>query len=347
MSNEVYEAVLWETLEGGEVRCGLCNFRCVVKEGKLGICHVRQNIDGRLYSMNYHSVCSTGIDPVEKKPLFHYQPGRRSFSVAAPGCNLRCDFCQNWQISQYPRMHNGLHGNSYSPEQIVTAAVEHGCRSISYTYTEPTIFMEFATDCGRLAKQKGLGNVFVSNGFMTTEAIDYARDFLDAINVDLKAFSEDFYRDLCKAKLQPVLDTLRYIARETDIWLEVTTLVVSGQNDTDEQLKGIAEFIAGELGNEVPWHISRFRPDFKMAEAEPTPVETLERAYGFGKEAGLRYIYIGNLPGGGWESTNCHECGGLLIERNGYQIGQYNVINSSCPDCGTALAGKDLDPVKV
>ena len=244
-------------------------------------------------------------------------------------------------------MQDQLKGESIRPEDVVNAALKSGCTSISYTYTEPTVFMELCADCGRLARQKGLANTFVSNGYMTIEAIDFAADFLDAINVDLKAFTEDFYRNRCKAKLQPVLDTLRYIARNTDIWLEVTTLVIPELNDSDEELKQIADFIGQELGSHVPWHISRFRPDFEMTDKYPTPTSTLERAYDFGKKAGLHYIYIGNLPGSGRESTYCHECGQLLIERIGYQIGQYKLLNSCCPGCGAKVAGAGLEPIQL
>jgi len=346
MSESLHEAVLWQRLEDNKVRCNLCNFRCSISEGKFGICRVRQNVKGTLYSLNYHAVCSTGVDPIEKKPLFHFQPGRRSFSIATCGCNFQCDFCQNWQISQSPRQDDRIDGSDFSPEAIVNAALQHRCDSIAYTYTEPTIFMELAGDCGRIARQKGLANVFVSNGYMTIEALDYARDFLDGINVDLKSFSDKMYREVCKARLKPVLETLRYIANRTDIWLEVTTLIVPGLNDSENELKQIAAFIAGDLGPHVPWHISRFHPTFERTDAKTTPADTLNQAYQLGKDAGLHYVYVGNLPGCDYESTYCHECGQLLIERVGYQLGRFNIINSSCSGCGTAVAGFDLDPVR-
>jgi pyruvate formate lyase activating enzyme len=342
MAEKLKEAMLWEAEGAPKVRCRLCNFRCHIPPGQTGVCRVRKNIDGTLYSLNYNNVCSAAIDPIEKKPLFHYQPGSRSFSVSALGCNFQCDFCQNWQISQLPRMQDGLNGQTYPPEAIVEAAVKNRCRNISYTYTEPTVFMELCYECGVLARKKGLGNVFVSNGYMTTEAVDVMREFVDAINVDLKAFTEEFYRERCKAKLQPVLDTLIYIARQTDIWLEVTTLVIPGLNDTDEELRAIAAFIAEKLGEQVPWHISRFHPQYKQTDTAATPAETLTRAYDFGREAGLRYVYTGNLPGHGHESTVCHECDTLLIERFGFSIDQYNLKNGACPGCGTKLAGKEL-----
>jgi pyruvate formate lyase activating enzyme len=347
MDEQWKEAILWEALDNQHVQCRLCNFRCRIKEGQVGICRVRRNLQGKLFSMNYHSICSTAIDPIEKKPLFHFQPGSRSLSIATGGCNFQCNFCQNWQISQMPRLQNTISGRNCRPEDIVQAALQHNCRSISYTYTEPTIFMEFCADCGRLAGKQGLSNVFVSNGYMTIEALELARDFLDGINVDLKAFTEEFYRQKCRASLAPVLENLRYIAGQTDIWLEVTTLVIPRMNDSDDELRQIARFIAEELGPHVPWHISRFHPDYQQTDSSPTPSETLMRAYEFGKQAGLHYVFVGNMPGSGLESTACPECGHLLIERTGYRIGQYNILNGACPGCGAVVAGKGLEPIQV
>ena len=336
------EAVLWESAEDTKVRCKLCNWRCVIDEGKLGRCFVRKNIGGVLYSLNYDKVCSANPDPIEKKPLFHFQPGTSSFSVATMGCNFRCEFCQNWQISQAAIEDGRIAGEPINPEQIVAAAVSGGCKSIAYTYTEPTIFMELCNDCGRLGKEKGLANVFVSNGFMTREAIDFASEWLDGINIDLKSFNEDYYKRLCKARLQPVLDTINYIAKETNIWLEITTLLVPGENDSDEELKKLADFIVSDAGADVPWHISRFHPQYKYLDSVPTPIETLERAEGIGRAAGLHYIYLGNVPGAKGESTFCYDCGRLLIERVGYHISANHIKNSCCPDCGTEIAGFEL-----
>ncbi len=336
------QAVLWDGVEDKKVRCKLCNWRCLIDEGKLGRCCVRKNIDGVLYSLNYDKVCSANPDPIEKKPLFHFQPGSRSFSIATMGCNFRCEFCQNWQISQAAIEDGRINGEPIAPERIVEAAVCGGCKSIAYTYTEPTIFMELCNDCGRLAKQRGLTNVFVSNGYMTIEAIDFAADWLNGINVDLKSFSKDYYKRLCMARLQPVLDTISYIAKETDIWLEVTTLVVPDKNDSDDELKALADFIVTKAGPDVPWHISRFHPQYKYLDSVPTPIETLERAETIGKAAGLHYVYLGNVPGSKSESTFCYQCGRLLIERVGYHISAKHIKNSCCPDCGVKIAGFEL-----
>jgi pyruvate formate lyase activating enzyme len=235
-----------------------------------------------------------------------------------------------------------IEGQAYTPEDIVNAAVQSGCGSIAYTYTEPTIFMELAADCGRLAKQKGLCNVFVSNGYETKEAIDFAAGWLDAINIDLKGFSDDFYKKLCKAKLDPVLDTIRYVAKETDIWLEITTLLIPGENDSDAEIRDIAEFIAKEAGVDVPWHVSRFYPNYKMTDKQPTNGASLERALDIGKAAGLRYIYVGNLPGARAESTFCYSCGAMLIERAGYTIRANKIDDGACPQCGAIIAGIEL-----
>ncbi len=336
------EAVLWEPAAGGKARCKLCGFRCLIPDGKRGHCCVRENRGGTLYSLNYDKVCAANPDPIEKKPLFHFQPGTRSFSVATMGCNFRCDFCQNWQISQAALEDGGIDGQAISPEEIVSAAVRSDCKSIAYTYTEPTVFMELCHDCGRLAKQKGLANVFVSNGYLTREAIDFAADWLDGINVDLKAFSEDYYQRLCHARLQPVLDTIVHIATQTDIWIEVTTLLVPGENDSEEELKTLADFLVNKAGPHVPWHISRFHPQYKYTDSCVTPLESLQRAEQIGKQAGLHYVYLGNVPGSTSESTFCHKCGKMLIERVGYRITANHVKDSKCPGCGAAVAGFEL-----
>ena len=337
------QAVLWEPSgEDKKVQCKLCNWRCVIDEGKLGKCRLRKNIDGVLYSLTYDKVCSANPDPIEKKPLFHFQPGTQSFSIATMGCNFRCDFCQNWQISQAAIEEGRIEGQNISPEQIVEAAVSYDCKSIAYTYTEPTVFMELCNDCGRLAKERGLTNVFVSNGYQTIEAIDFAAEWLNGINVDLKSFSEDYYQRLCKARLQPVLDTITHIAHDTDIWLEITTLLVPNENDSEDELKKLADFIVTKAGADVPWHISRFHPQYKYLDSRTTPISSLELAYEIGKTAGLNYVYLGNVPGAKYESTFCYKCGRLLIKRTGFHISTNHIKNSCCPHCGAKIAGFEL-----
>ena len=339
----IKRAVLWEpSKEDTKVRCKLCHHRCVIADGGLGRCCVRKNINGTLYALTYDKVCSANPDPIEKKPLFHFQPGTRSFSVATMGCNFRCAFCQNWQISQAAVESGRIDGEAIAPEHLVEAAVRSRCKSIAYTYTEPTVFMELCNDCGRLAKKHELTNVFVSNGYMTREAVDFASGWLDGINIDLKAFSEDYYKRLCQARLQPVLDTIGYIAKETNIWLEITTLLVPEQNDSEEELKKLAGFIVDKAGPDVPWHISRFHPQYKYQDSVPTPMNSLERAYEIGTSAGLHYVYLGNVPGSKTESTFCYHCGRMLIERIGYRIVANHVKESKCPDCGTEIAGFEL-----
>ncbi len=342
MANDLKQAVLWKPLDASQVKCTLCNWGCVISPNNYGRCSVRKNIDGILYSLNYDTVCAANADPIEKKPLFHFQPGTRSFSIAAPGCNFKCEFCQNWQISQVDLEEGQIEGQAIDPEVLVDAAIRSNCKSIAYTYTEPTIFMELCNDCGRLAKEKGLANVFVSNGFMTIEAIDFAKDWLNGINVDLKAFTEDYYKKLCKARLAPVLDTIKYIAKETDIWMEITTLIVPGQNDDPNELKKLADFIVAEAGPHVPWHISRFFPQYKYNHSTATTMSVIERAYEIGKKAGLRYIYPGNIAASEKEHTYCYNCGKMLIERFGYTIGKNDIKNGKCCGCNAVIDGYQL-----
>jgi pyruvate formate lyase activating enzyme len=335
------EAILWEKREEQNVRCRLCHWECLIKPDGLGRCHVRKNIDGILYSLNYDKLCAANDDPVEKKPLYHFFPGSRAFSISAPGCNFQCIFCQNWQISQSPYKNN-IEGSPLSPSRIVQAALENGCKSIAYTYTEPTVFMELCADTARLAKQHGLYNVFVSNGFMSLEAIEVMNSWLDAINVDLKAFTETFYKDICKARLAPVLETIEYIAKKTDIWMEITTLLIPGKNDSPDELRSLAAFLVKTCGKNIPWHISRFYPQYKMTESQPTDEETLRMAYDIGKQAGLNFVYVGNIPGNWAASTFCPACKKLLIERSGYNITQNLIKDAMCPKCKAQIAGIGL-----
>ena len=330
--------MLWERMDGQKVRCNLCGHRCVIVAGKYGLCRVRQNLEGVLRTLNYNALAAMHVDPIEKKPLFHFLPGTRSLSVAAPGCNFQCEFCQNWQISQSPRESGAVAGQAVSPEQIVTAAINFDCPSISYTYTEPTVFFELAHDTAKLARQRGLKNCFVSNGYLTPLAVKTIAPYLDAINVDLKAFRDETYKRVMKASLEPVLTCLKALV-EAGIWLEVTTLVVPGMNDSSQELRDIAQFIAGQLKPSVPWHVSRFHGDYKMTSVPPTPTGTIELACRIGKEAGLKYVYAGNLPGLCDERTYCPHCNEIVIDRLGFSVRGIFLKNGACSKCGQPIEG--------
>jgi len=334
----MHEAMFWAKAEGGKVRCSLCRFRCLIAEGQRGICGVRENTDGILYTLVYGKSIAEQIDPIEKKPLFHYHPGSTSFSIATAGCNFRCLHCQNYEISQLPRVRREIPGRDLPPAEIVSRARGAGCRSISYTYTEPTIFYEYAFDTAVLARQAGLGNVFVTNGYITPEALEHFAPYLDAANIDLKGFSEKFYREVVGATLAGVLDSLK-VYKRLGIWIEVTTLIIPGHNDDDADLKGIARFIAEELGRETPWHVTAFYPTYKMLDKPPTPVATLRRARQIGLKAGLRYVYEGNIPGEGGENTLCPACRRTVIERRGFRLGAVSVREGRCGFCGEPLDG--------
>jgi len=336
------EARLYEKKEEQTVHCFLCNQHCLIKDGKRGICRVRENRAGTLYSLSYGKLIARHVDPIEKKPLFHFLPGSISFSVATAGCNFRCLFCQNADISQLPQEQPDLPGERAAPEAIVAAARQTGCRSISYTYTEPTIFLEYARDIAAPAEAQGLKNVFVTNGYMTAEALNTMHPLLHAANVDLKAFTEEFYRKQCGARLGPVLETLQGMKRQ-GIWLEITTLIIPTLNDDPEELKDLAGFIYKELGPDTPWHISRFHPTFKLTHLPVTPVKTLQQARTIGQEAGLHYVYTGNVPGDDGEKTFCHRCGQLLLDRYGFSIRKNHLRAGGCPQCRTPLAGIGLD----
>ncbi len=333
------EALLYEKLDQEKVRCHLCSHRCVIKEGKRGICGVRENRNGRLETLVYGRLVAQHVDPIEKKPLFHVLPGSLSYSVATVGCNFKCRFCQNADIAQLPADRNGIIvGDQFKPEDVVERALRAQCKSISYTYTEPTVFFEFALDTARLAHEKGLLNVFVTNGYMTGEALDMIKPFLDAANVDLKAFNDDFYKLQCGAKRKPVMETLKRM-KSIGIFVEITTLLIPGLNDAQDELEALAAFIAGDLGPETPWHISRFHPTYKLTDRPSTPVEAIRRARKIGFAAGLRYVYCGNVPGDDGENTYCHSCGLALVKRQGFRIVDNAISDSKCPGCGALIDG--------
>lgn len=331
------EALLYQKLKNNTVHCNLCSHHCSIAPGKRGICFVRENQNGVLYSLVYGLAIAANVDPIEKKPLFHFLPGTKSFSIASAGCNFRCEFCQNWDISQITKgRERQIIGEELSPEDIVKKALETDCRSIAYTYTEPTIFFEYAYDTAKLAKRKNLANVFVTNGYQTPETIKEMAKFVDAANIDLKSFSEKFYQKICGARLEPVLEAIK-LMHKAGIWLEVTTLVVPDQNDSEKELAQIAKFIAG-ISKNIPWHISRFHPDYKMQDGQPTPLETLENAFQIGKKAGLKYVYLGNVITETRENTYCPKCGALAIRRAGYLTEVLGVDKEgNCSNCGYDL----------
>jgi len=333
------ETLIYERLAENAVKCQICNHFCLIPEGKKGRCRVRENKGGTLLSLVYPKVIAASVDPIEKKPLFHLKPGSCSYSIATVGCNFQCTFCQNSHIAQMPRDYSGMiQGKPMSCESIVKDALKNGCDSISYTYTEPTVFFELALETARLAKQKGLLNIFVTNGYMSPKLLEMVSPVLDAANVDLKAFSDTFYQTYCKARLEPVKENIKRM-KDMGILVEITTLLIPGLNDGETEICAMADYIANDLGKETPWHISRFHPSYHMTDRPATSVVSLEKAYAAGKAAGLFYVYIGNVQGGSLENTHCHLCNELLVKRNGYQIQRYLSENGKCPECDALAYG--------
>lgn len=333
-------AMFFEKEGDTQVRCGLCRFHCLIKEGARGVCGVRENRNGTLVSLVYGNLCAEQVDPIEKKPLYHVMPGSTSYSIAATGCNFHCRHCQNYSISQVPP-HASIRGVARTPGEVVKQAKATGCGSISYTYTEPTVYYEFAYDTAGLARQAGLKNIFVTNGYISQAALAKMAPFLDAANIDLKGFTEEFYRDVVQARLSEVLDSIIEY-RKQGIWLEITTLIIPGLNDADTELQGIASFIMTHLGADTPWHVTAFYPTFQLTDRSRTPTATLQRAREIGLAAGLHYVYEGNVPGAGGEHTRCPSCSALLIERCGFTLLANHIRKGACPDCHTRIAGVGL-----
>jgi pyruvate formate lyase activating enzyme len=335
-------ARFWEPLEGGAVRCGLCPHRCRIAEGALGACRTRRNVRGELRVITHGLLRAAAVDPVEKKPLFHYRPGSATFSIASAGCNLVCPFCQNHELSQRLRGEaaGGEAGRRTPAAEIVAAALERGCASIAFTYSEPVLSLELAEEVAAAARPEGIEIVFVTNGQVGREGADALGRILNAANVDLKCFDEEKYRRVLGGDLSATLDAIRGW-RAAGVWVEVTTLVIPGFNDGDDELGRIAGFVA-EVDPEIPWHVSRFRPDYRWADREPTPAATLRRAREIGLARGLRHVYTGNLPGSDGEKTVCSGCGALLIDRVGYSIRAVAVDRGRCRACGAPLAGVGL-----
>jgi pyruvate formate lyase activating enzyme len=350
----LHEARLYEAMAEGAVRCRACRQACVIKEGETGVCGIRQNQGGKLYLLTYGRAAAAQIDPIEKKPLYHFLPGTDIFSIGTIGCNFGCSFCQNWDISQVSRTlrqrlrkeHNSAlaeyeitrYGYKLLPEEIVRLCVERGIPAVAYTYNEPTIFFEYLYDTALLAAPHGIRSVMVSNGYATADALDMLGENLHAINIDLKAFRDAFYRKQCKARLQPVLDTIENV-HQRGIWLELTTLVIPGLNDSEEELRDIAGFIAG-LSRDIPWHISAFYPAYQMGEVPPTSRAALVRAYDIGLAAGLRYVYVGNIRDAQRAATYCPGCQRPLIQRRGHSAQIEPAFQEGrCTYCQTKIPG--------
>ncbi|OQB14234.1 MAG: pyruvate formate lyase-activating enzyme 1 [Candidatus Omnitrophica bacterium ADurb.Bin205] len=331
------EALFYEKSVDKTVYCHLCAHECIIKNNKFGICGVRVNSKGTLFTYSYGNAIAVNVDPIEKKPLYHFLSGSESLSMASAGCNFRCSFCQNWEISQSQSQGSiSLVEDEFSPEDIVEEALRNNCRSISYTYTEPTIFFEYAYDTSRLAKSRSLRNVFITNGYMSGDCLKEISSYLDAANVDLKFFREDSYRKYCAASLSPVLETIR-LMKELGIWVEITTLVIPGINDSEGELRELAGFISG-LDKNIPWHLSRFHPDYKLKNYPLTPEATLKEALRIGRESGLKFVYAGNVYGWG-SDTICPSCEKPLIKRDGFKVKEYNINMGKCSYCQSTIPG--------
>lgn len=339
IENSTYKARYWHMLGDGRMQCDLCPRDCKLHEGQRGACFVRMREGDQMILTTYGRSSGFCIDPIEKKPLNHFYPGSSVLSFGTAGCNLACKFCQNWDISKSKDMDRLM--DQASPTAIATAAEEYGCKSVAFTYNDPVIFAEYAMDVADACHARGIKAVAVTAGYMHDQA---RRDFyakMDAANVDLKAFTEAFYFKLTGSQLQPVLDTLRYLKHETDVWFEITTLLIPGQNDSDEEITAMCQWIRKELGADVPLHFSAFHPDYKMPDIPATPAGTLIRARQIAMREGLQYVYTGNVHNQEGDTTFCPGCQAPLIVRDWYQIKQYRLTgDGSCPDCGTAIAGR-------
>ena len=362
--SSLHEASFYERLPDGRVHCTLCPHDCRIADGSRGACSVRYAEGGRLYTLVYDRIVASNLEPIEKKPFFHVMPGSLAYSIATVGCNQQCAFCQNWEIAQWPRdelprrlaedhheaplpleaLVHGIPGRPQTPDAIVETAINAGASSIAYTFTEPTIYFELAYDTAVKARARGMKNLFVTNGYISEPALRQIAPVLDAANVDLKFFRESSYRRISRAGLQPILDAIR-LYRASGVWVEVTTLVIPGINDSNEELREIAAFIRS-VGPEIPWHVSQFYPTYKMVDRTETPVATLQRAREIGLNAGLQFVYEGNIPVQGHENTLCPACRTVVIDRRGFVIRENRLKNGRCPACETPLAGIEMDSVK-
>jgi pyruvate formate lyase activating enzyme len=330
------EARHYRRLPGGKVQCGLCPWACLVDEGRRGRCGVRENRGGVYRSLVYGRVAAEHVDPIEKKPFFHFLPGSAAYSVATVGCNFHCAFCQNWDLSQ--RRPEDAPAPAVAPEALARRARDAGCRVMAYTYSEPTVFYETVADTAAAARGLGLRNVVVSNGFIQKAPLEALAPVLDAYKVDLKSFDDGFYRKVCDGRLKPVLDTLVRL-KALSVWCEIVVLLVPTLNDGEAEIRSLSRWIAAELGPDVPLHFSRFQPQYRLRNLPPTPSATLERARALAREEGLRYVYLGNLPGRGAENTACPECGALVLSRSGFDTIENRMRAGACGACGRAIPG--------
>ena len=336
MKQNVREAMFYEALPDSRVRCNVCQWRCIIGPDKFGVCRVRQNREGKLYLLNYALVSSAAVDPIEKKPLFHFFPGSEVFSLGGWGCNFHCQDCQNWEIACTDVPANA--SQVVNPEAAIEIARQHGSGGIAWTYNEPAIWLEYTLDSARLARENKLYTVYVTNGYSTPEALDAIGPYLDAWRVDIKGFSDALYKNLAKiSKWRGILDVAKRAKEKWGMHVEVVTNIIPTMNDDDEQLQGIAGWIRSELGQLTPWHVTRFYPHHHISDLPPTPVATLERAIAIGREAGLRFIYAGNIPGHSSENTTCYSCGRLVVKRRGYQTQVLGLDGSKCRFCGAEL----------
>src|SRR5678816_2529788 len=338
-SNYTVATKYWHAVDDGRIQCDLCPRFCKLREGQRGMCFVRARENDAIVLTTYGRSSGFCIDPVEKKPLNHFLPGSAVLSFGTAGCNLACDFCQNWDISKSREVET-LSENA-SPDAIARAAAETGCRAVAFTYNDPVIFMEYAIDVAKACHERGIATIAVTAGEICEAPRREFYQYMDAANVDLKAFTQDFYWKICKGDLQTVLDTLTYLKRETSVWFEITTLLIPGKNDSDDELKAMSEWIMKELGPDVPLHFSAFHPDYRMLDVPPTPPETLKRAQAIARNAGIHHVYVGNIHDEEGSSTYCHGCGEKLIGRDWYVMTKWNLAaNGSCRKCGAGLPGR-------
>jgi len=329
----------WKPYKDGKIRCSLCRHNCLIYPSQAGLCQVRVNKEGSLYTLVYARPIAVHVDPIEKKPLFHFLPGSKALSIATVGCNFRCANCQNYEISQFRyEGTNVVQGEYMPPEEVVNLALKTNSEVIAYTYTEPTIFWEYVIDTAKIAKEKGIKNVLITNGYISEEALRDGQGLIDAANIDFKSMRKEFYAKIVKARLDRFLEGLKAYLKYVP-WIELTTLIIPGLNDSEEELRDIARFIANELSPSVPWHISRFFPYYKLTYLPPTPVKTITRAVEIGYEEGLRFVYEGNVPGSPYETTHCPKCHTPLVKRVGYEIEHNSLVEGRCPVCGEKIEG--------